>query len=30
VVQELLPSVLQTVSVLFDDSSREVSKSVIG
>lgn len=29
-VQELLPSLMQTVSVLFDDSSREVTKSVIG
>jgi ribosomal RNA-processing protein 12 len=30
VVQDLLPSLMQTVSVLFDDSSREVTKSVIG
>jgi ribosomal RNA-processing protein 12 len=29
-VQELLPSLMQTVSILFDDSSREVTKSVIG
>jgi len=29
-VQELLPSLMQTVAVLFDDSSREVTKSVIG
>ena len=29
-VQELLPHLMQTVSVLFDDSSREVNKSVIG
>ena len=29
-VQQLLPSIMQTVAVLFDDSSREVTKSVIG
>jgi ribosomal RNA-processing protein 12 len=29
-VQSLLPSLMQTVAVLFDDSSREVTKSVIG
>jgi len=29
-VQELLPSLLQTVMVLFDENSREVIKSVIG
>lgn len=29
-VQDLLPSLMQTVAVLFDDSSREVTKSVIG
>jgi len=29
-VRELLPSLMQTVAVLFDDSSREVTKSVIG
>jgi len=29
-VQELLPSLMQTVAVLFDDPSREVTKSVIG
>jgi ribosomal RNA-processing protein 12 len=29
-VQELLPALMQTVAVLFDDSSREVTKSVIG
>ena len=29
-VQELLPSLMQTVAVLFDDASREVTKSVIG
>lgn len=30
IVQELLPSLMHTVAVLFDDSSREVTKSVIG
>ena len=29
-VQSLLPSLMQTVAFLFDDSSREVTKSVIG
>lgn len=29
-VQQLLPSLMQTVAVLFDDASREVTKSVIG
>ena len=29
-VQELLPSLLQTIMVLFDENSREVIKSVIG
>lgn len=29
-VRELLPSLMRTVAVLFDDSSREVTKSVIG
>ncbi|KAL7529107.1 hypothetical protein ACHAXR_002800, partial [Thalassiosira sp. AJA248-18] len=29
-VQSLLPSLMQTVAVLFDDASREVTKSVIG
>ena len=29
-VQSLLPSLMQTVAVLFDDPSREVTKSVIG
>ena len=29
-VQGLLPSLMQTVYILFDDSSREVTKSVIG
>ena len=29
-VQSLLPSLMQTVTVLFDESSREVTKSVIG
>jgi ribosomal RNA-processing protein 12 len=29
-VQELLPSLMETVAVLFDDPSREVTKSVIG
>jgi len=30
IVQSLLPSLMQTVAVLFDESSREVTKSVIG
>ena len=29
-VQQLLPSIMQLVAVLFDDSSLEVTKSVIG